>query len=279
MVQSAVERFEPRLQHVNVSLEDDKDPLDRVLRFRIEAVLVTEYDDEQLVFVFDAGTRLGQVQGGGRRTVRKRYVGQAPPVLPGRTRLPAPFPRRFHDRAAGGRGPAGDPPRQHPGPARRPPGRGLRLSHGADPREARRRIPRTDRLPPQRALPPLPGARAERGHRPVRAQPQPGGTDRRLHDRQGHGSGDFRSQRDHLPFPHLLRHGALAPGSRQLPLAAKAVRRAQRGAGPRRPGRAGSRPPLRLQQSHLRGFSPPWNRCGSSFAARTTTPCRFTRSS
>ena len=51
VVRSAVERFEPRLQRVNVSLLNDKDPLDRVLRFRIEAVLVTDYDDEQVIFV------------------------------------------------------------------------------------------------------------------------------------------------------------------------------------------------------------------------------------
>ncbi|MEI8372978.1 MAG: type VI secretion system baseplate subunit TssE [Planctomycetota bacterium] len=51
MVRSAVERFEPRLQRVNVSLLNDKDPLDRVLRFRIEGVLVTNYDDEPVMFV------------------------------------------------------------------------------------------------------------------------------------------------------------------------------------------------------------------------------------
>ena len=61
MVRSAVERFEPRLQQVNVSL-DDKDPLDRVLRFRIEAVLVTDYDDEQVVFVSTMEPASGKFQ-------------------------------------------------------------------------------------------------------------------------------------------------------------------------------------------------------------------------
>ena len=51
VIQSAVERFEPRLQRVGVYLHNDKDPLDRVLRFRIEAVLVTDYDDEEVVFI------------------------------------------------------------------------------------------------------------------------------------------------------------------------------------------------------------------------------------
>jgi type VI secretion system protein ImpF len=51
VVRTAVERFEPRLRRVNVSLQNENDPMDRVLRFRIEAVLVTDYDDEEVVFV------------------------------------------------------------------------------------------------------------------------------------------------------------------------------------------------------------------------------------
>jgi type VI secretion system protein ImpF len=46
LVRSAVERYEPRLQRVRVSLLNDKAPLDRVLRFRIEAALVTDSDEE-----------------------------------------------------------------------------------------------------------------------------------------------------------------------------------------------------------------------------------------
>ncbi len=62
VVRSAVERFEPRLQGVQVTLHDDKDPLDRVLRFRIEAVLVTDYDDEQVVFVSTMEPASGKFQ-------------------------------------------------------------------------------------------------------------------------------------------------------------------------------------------------------------------------
>jgi type VI secretion system protein ImpF len=51
VIRSAIERFEPRLQRVKVVLHNDKAPLDRVLRFRIEGVLVTDYDDEEVRFV------------------------------------------------------------------------------------------------------------------------------------------------------------------------------------------------------------------------------------
>ncbi len=62
LIRSAVERFEPRLQQVNVSLLDDKDPLDRVLRFRIEGVLVTDYDDEQVIFLSTMEPASGKFQ-------------------------------------------------------------------------------------------------------------------------------------------------------------------------------------------------------------------------
>jgi type VI secretion system protein ImpF len=62
VVRAAVERYEPRLQRVNVSPHDDKDPLDRVLRFRIEAVLVTDYDDEQVIFLSTMEPASGKFQ-------------------------------------------------------------------------------------------------------------------------------------------------------------------------------------------------------------------------
>ena len=39
MIQSAVETFEPRLMNVQVVLADASDPIDRALRFRIDALL------------------------------------------------------------------------------------------------------------------------------------------------------------------------------------------------------------------------------------------------
>jgi type VI secretion system protein ImpF len=53
-IQEAIQRFEPRLKNVAVRTLDDndkKEPLDRVLRFRVEAVLVTEYEAEPVAFV------------------------------------------------------------------------------------------------------------------------------------------------------------------------------------------------------------------------------------
>jgi type VI secretion system protein ImpF len=51
-VRSAIERFEPRLRDVSVApLRDSPDPLDRVLRFRIEAVLQSEDDAEPVAFL------------------------------------------------------------------------------------------------------------------------------------------------------------------------------------------------------------------------------------
>jgi type VI secretion system protein ImpF len=51
-IRSALERFEPRLRSVAVvHLRDSPDPLDRVLRFRIEAVLWIEDDAEPVTFL------------------------------------------------------------------------------------------------------------------------------------------------------------------------------------------------------------------------------------
>jgi type VI secretion system protein ImpF len=51
-IRAAIERFEPRLRNVSVAhLRDSQDPLDRVLRFRIEAVLWTEDEAEPVAFL------------------------------------------------------------------------------------------------------------------------------------------------------------------------------------------------------------------------------------
>lgn len=51
-VRAAIERFEPRLRNVTVAhLRDSQDAVDRVLRFRIEAVLSAEEDAEPVTFL------------------------------------------------------------------------------------------------------------------------------------------------------------------------------------------------------------------------------------
>jgi type VI secretion system protein ImpF len=52
VVRDAIERFEPRLAQVKVShIGDSKEPLDRVLRFRIEAVLMPDHEAEPVAFL------------------------------------------------------------------------------------------------------------------------------------------------------------------------------------------------------------------------------------
>jgi len=52
IIRAAIERFEPRLRNVSVvHLRDSQDPLDRVLRFRIEAVLWTQDEAEPVAFL------------------------------------------------------------------------------------------------------------------------------------------------------------------------------------------------------------------------------------
>jgi type VI secretion system protein ImpF len=51
-IRGAIERFEPRLRNVAViHLRDSQDPLDRVLRFRIEAVLSADDEAEPVAFL------------------------------------------------------------------------------------------------------------------------------------------------------------------------------------------------------------------------------------
>lgn len=52
IIEDGIRRFEPRLKQVSVvPLDKSKEPLDRVMRFRIEAVLVTEHDAEPVMFL------------------------------------------------------------------------------------------------------------------------------------------------------------------------------------------------------------------------------------
>ena len=52
IIKEAIERFEPRLRHVILTpVEEDGAPLQRVLQFRVEAMLVTEEEEEPVSFV------------------------------------------------------------------------------------------------------------------------------------------------------------------------------------------------------------------------------------
>lgn len=52
VIKAAIERFEPRLRRVTlVPVDEEKVPLRRVLRFRVEAVLITEHKEEPVTFV------------------------------------------------------------------------------------------------------------------------------------------------------------------------------------------------------------------------------------
>jgi type VI secretion system protein ImpF len=50
IIKKVVERFEPRLRRVQVHLVKNPDPLDRTLRFRIDALLYAEPSPEPVVF-------------------------------------------------------------------------------------------------------------------------------------------------------------------------------------------------------------------------------------
>ncbi len=50
LIERAIEYFEPRLKSVRVSLNDDDDPGERTLRFRIDAVLCVEPIEERVLF-------------------------------------------------------------------------------------------------------------------------------------------------------------------------------------------------------------------------------------
>lgn len=50
LVQEVIRKFEPRFQQVRVDLLDNSDPLDRILRFRIEAMLRVDPAPEPVVF-------------------------------------------------------------------------------------------------------------------------------------------------------------------------------------------------------------------------------------
>jgi type VI secretion system protein ImpF len=65
-IEAAIRTFEPRLLNVRVELLDSSEPLDRTLRFRIDALLRAEPAPEPIVFdsALEPGTGAVQVRGG-----------------------------------------------------------------------------------------------------------------------------------------------------------------------------------------------------------------------
>jgi type VI secretion system protein ImpF len=64
-IAEAIERFEPRLREVRVEPLENKEPLDRTLRFRIQAVLYVDPLEEPIAFnsTVEPSTGAFQVQG------------------------------------------------------------------------------------------------------------------------------------------------------------------------------------------------------------------------
>ena len=50
VIEAVIRRYEPRFKHVRISLLDNVEPLDRTLRFRIDAVVHAEPAPEKVVF-------------------------------------------------------------------------------------------------------------------------------------------------------------------------------------------------------------------------------------
>lgn len=50
MIEAVIRRFEPRFKRIRVTLLDNAEPLDRTLRFRIDAVVYAEPAPEKIVF-------------------------------------------------------------------------------------------------------------------------------------------------------------------------------------------------------------------------------------
>ncbi len=68
ILQRAIQRFEPRFKSVKVSLVKNRDAIDRVLRFRIDALLHAEPAPEPVVFdsSLEPISSTFEVKGGGR---------------------------------------------------------------------------------------------------------------------------------------------------------------------------------------------------------------------
>lgn len=66
-IEATIRRFEPRLRSVRVRALGQGEPLDRTLRFRIDAMLVVEPDTEPVVFDSTLSPTTGavQIQGNG----------------------------------------------------------------------------------------------------------------------------------------------------------------------------------------------------------------------
>lgn len=68
IIQRVIENYEPRFKKIDVQLIDSADPMDRVLRFRVEAMLRVEPAPEPIVFdtSLEPLTANFEVRGGGR---------------------------------------------------------------------------------------------------------------------------------------------------------------------------------------------------------------------
>lgn len=62
LIQTAITRFEPRLRHPKVIHVESKTSGDRILRFRIEALLVLEEDSEPVAFLSQMEPTSGSFQ-------------------------------------------------------------------------------------------------------------------------------------------------------------------------------------------------------------------------
>jgi len=66
LLQKIIARHEPRFKTVRVKLQDNEDPLDRTLRFRVDALLLVDPAPEPIVFdsVLKSATGSFEVRGG-----------------------------------------------------------------------------------------------------------------------------------------------------------------------------------------------------------------------
>lgn len=62
LIQEAIRRHEPRLRNVRLHLLDNVDPLDRTLRFRIDALMIADPAPEPIVFDSSLQPATGDVE-------------------------------------------------------------------------------------------------------------------------------------------------------------------------------------------------------------------------
>jgi len=68
IMEAVIRRFEPRFRRVTIEILESSDPLDRTLRFRIDALLRVEPVPEPVVFdsALEPATGNVQIEGSGR---------------------------------------------------------------------------------------------------------------------------------------------------------------------------------------------------------------------